>query len=99
LCNRNFAEETGQLPQRVEGLDSRFKAPVLGLRSEIDYTCHSSLAGRCQPQDDSRIYLARTSRFFDSVCDGRLKELAFRAMLWGEYWSCAAPGALCSTVE
>jgi hypothetical protein len=38
-ANRNFAEETGQLPQRVEGLDERFTLPVLGLGSGngIDY--------------------------------------------------------------
>jgi hypothetical protein len=37
--NRNFAEETGQLPQRVEGLDQRFTQPVLGIRGRgIDYT-------------------------------------------------------------
>jgi hypothetical protein len=32
------AEETGQLPQRVDGLDSRYTAPVLGLgNGTIDY--------------------------------------------------------------
>jgi len=38
-ANRNFAEETGQLPQRVEGLGERFTLPVLGLSSShgIDY--------------------------------------------------------------
>jgi hypothetical protein len=38
-ANRNFAEETGQLPQRVEGLDQRFTMPMLGLGSGggIDY--------------------------------------------------------------
>jgi hypothetical protein len=37
-ANRNFAEECGQLPQRVEGLDQRFTLPVLGLGSgSIDY--------------------------------------------------------------
>src|SRR6476619_5345635 len=38
-ANRNFAEETGQLPQRVEGLDQRFTMPVLGLGRDggIDY--------------------------------------------------------------
>jgi hypothetical protein len=38
-ANRNFAEECGQLPQRVEGLDQRFTLPVLGLVSGngIDY--------------------------------------------------------------
>lgn len=37
-ANRNFAEETGQLPQRVEGLDQRFTQPMLGLGSgSIDY--------------------------------------------------------------
>jgi len=37
-CNRNFAEETGQLPQRVDGLDSRYTAPVLGISGSFDYT-------------------------------------------------------------